>query len=85
MEGDVLSRERDARGALCEHQVFLARNVNWSVASVGQCSIPDAVAHLHPSQHSVFEVFNITSTFPAVFDAYDVDLEAGGDLDSAIR
>lgn len=43
-----------------------------------RCSMGDSVAHMHTSHRTDLEILDIPSTLSAVLDAYEVDLDAGG-------
>lgn len=79
-EAVVLSWKRNANGALCEDKVVRVQNVFWSVDSCGGC-LPDVVSHMHHSQHTYLEVYDILFASSAVVNAYNGKLDAEGDWD----
>lgn len=56
--------------------VLFDGDVLCKVTLADWCSMADAVTHMGPSEQSDFEVLNIPSTFSAVVDVYNVDLDA---------
>lgn len=68
--------KRNVSEAFGENRIFPALNVVWSIASAGWCSMRDAAAHMHLSQTTYPKVLDLSCNLPAVFHAYDPDLDA---------